>query len=98
MAAGKEEQIEEERRLLYVAMTRARDHLSLIHPLRFFTRQQHRFGDRHIYAPRTRFIPDELLQHFERYTRAAVRTADTAEPGGPARIDIAARLRASWSI
>ena len=98
MATGSPEQIEEERRLLYVAMTRARDHLSLIHPLRFFTRQQHRFGDRHIYAPRTRFIPDELLQHFERYTRAAVRTADTAEPGGPARIDIAARLRASWSI
>jgi DNA helicase-2/ATP-dependent DNA helicase PcrA len=97
MATGGPEQVEEERRLLYVAMTRARDQLYLIHPLRFFTREQHRFGDRHVYAPRTRFIPDELLQHFERYTSAAGHAADTAEPGAPGRIDIAARLRALWT-
>ena len=59
------EQIEEERRLLYVAMTRARDHLHLVHPLRFFIREQHRHGDRHVYAPRTRFIPDSILDRFE---------------------------------
>jgi DNA helicase-2/ATP-dependent DNA helicase PcrA len=35
MASGKPEQIDEERRLLYVAMTRAREHLHLLQPSRF---------------------------------------------------------------
>jgi superfamily I DNA/RNA helicase len=37
--------LEEERRLLYVAMTRARDELHLLVPHRFFSHQQARFGD-----------------------------------------------------
>ena len=96
MATDSPEHIEEERRLLYVAMTRARDHLHLIHPLRFFTREQHRYGDRHIYAPRTRFIPDAILSHFERRTHARSHAAD---PSGPnrVRVDVGARLRAMWS-
>ena len=61
MSTGSPEQIEEERRLLYVAMTRARSHLHLVHPHRFFVRQQHRHGSRHVYTPRTRFIPDDQL-------------------------------------
>jgi UvrD-like helicase C-terminal domain len=36
MATGKPEQIDEERRLLYVAMTRAREHLHLVQPRRAF--------------------------------------------------------------
>src|SRR5207245_4110880 len=36
MATGNSVQIEEERRLLYVAMTRAKQHLHLVQPLRFF--------------------------------------------------------------
>jgi len=47
MATGKSAQIDEERRLFYVAMTRAKEHLYLIQPLRFFRTQQHRFGDGH---------------------------------------------------
>src|SRR5262249_48916270 len=57
--------IEEERRLLYVAMTRAKDHLHLIVPHRFYAHQQRSNGDRHIYALRTRFIPDAITNHFE---------------------------------
>ena len=38
LATGTDAEIEEERRLLYVAMTRAKDHLHLIVPQRFFTR------------------------------------------------------------
>jgi DNA helicase-2/ATP-dependent DNA helicase PcrA len=41
MATGGTDQIEEERRLLYVAMTRAKQHLHLVHPLRVFRTQQH---------------------------------------------------------
>ena len=71
MATGSPEQVEEERRLLYVAMTRARDHLHVVHPLRFFVRQQHRHGDRHLYAPRSRFISEPVLARFERRTHAS---------------------------
>jgi DNA helicase-2/ATP-dependent DNA helicase PcrA len=51
MASGSAAQIEEERRLLYVAMTRAREQLHLVQPQRFFASEQHRFGDRHLYGP-----------------------------------------------
>src|SRR5947209_14595995 len=51
MASGGAAEIEEERRLLYVAMTRARDHLYLVQPLRFYAHEQHRHGARHVYAP-----------------------------------------------
>ena len=53
---GSREEIEEERRLLYVAMTRAKETLDLISPQRFFVRQQGPHGDRHVYALRSRFI------------------------------------------
>ena len=61
LGAGTTAEIEEERRLLYVAMTRAKDDLHLIVPQRFFIHGQHAQGDRHVYASRTRFIPEKLL-------------------------------------
>jgi DNA helicase-2/ATP-dependent DNA helicase PcrA len=98
LATGTPAEIEEERRLLYVAMTRAKTRLDVVHPLRFFIRQQSRHGDRHVFTPRTRFIPDAILDRFDRVVPAApTRDAPaaalaTARP----RIDVAARLRASW--
>jgi ATP-dependent DNA helicase UvrD/PcrA len=65
LGTGTTEDIEEERRLLYVAMTRARDSLHLVVPQRFFTSSQRGLGDRHVYASRTRFIPDDLIPLFE---------------------------------
>jgi DNA helicase-2/ATP-dependent DNA helicase PcrA len=47
-------------------MTRARNDLHLVVPRRFFTHGQNAHGDRHVYASRSRFIPDELLGLFER--------------------------------
>jgi DNA helicase II / ATP-dependent DNA helicase PcrA len=61
MATDTPAQIEEERRLLYVAMTRAKDDLHLIIPQRFFAHQQVSTGDRHVFASRTRFIPSGIL-------------------------------------
>src|ERR1019366_5576982 len=52
LATETAEEIEEERRLLYVAMTRARDDLTLMQPLRFYVRGQGYGGDRSVYAPR----------------------------------------------
>ena len=54
MATGDADQIEEERRLLYVACTRAREHLYVLHPLRYYVKG--RRGDAHIYSQLTRFI------------------------------------------
>jgi DNA helicase-2/ATP-dependent DNA helicase PcrA len=98
LATGHPNEIEEERRLLYVAMTRAKTSLTLIHPLRFFIRQQSRFGDRHLFAPRTRFIPDSILDKFDRFVPPE-RAADAGPSPRPAgsRVDIAARLRATWT-
>jgi DNA helicase II / ATP-dependent DNA helicase PcrA len=67
LATGSTPEIEEERRLLYVAMTRAKDHLHLIVPQRFYAHQQRNNGDRHMYALRTRFIPDEIADRFEQF-------------------------------
>jgi DNA helicase-2/ATP-dependent DNA helicase PcrA len=97
MAAGSAEQIEEERRLLYVAMTRARDHLHLVHPLRFFVRQQHRHGDRHVYTPRTRFIPDAILDRFEPRTHGRPHPDDAEQRRTPAApVDVASKVRDMW--
>jgi len=96
LATGRPAEIEEERRLLYVAMTRAKTTLALIHPLRFYVRQQHRFGDRHVFTPRTRFVPDAILDKFERVSPGAAPTDGRSGPATP-RVDIAARLRATWA-
>ena len=96
LGTGTTEELEEERRLLYVAMTRAKDDLHLIVPQRFFVHRQSRQGDRHLYAARTRFIPDALLPLFERVSwPVAAETARTVASQGP-RIDIASRMRERW--
>jgi DNA helicase-2/ATP-dependent DNA helicase PcrA len=64
LGAGTTAELEEERRLLYVTMTRAKDNLHLVVPHRFFTHGQNAQGDRHVYASRTRSIPAALPQHF----------------------------------
>ena len=66
LGTGTSAEIEEERRLRYVATTRAKDDLHRIVPQRFFTHRQSPQGDRHVYASRTRFIPDGLLDLFAR--------------------------------
>ena len=97
LGAGTSAEIEEERRLLYVAMTRAKDDLHLVVPQRFFTHNQHAKGDRHVYAARTRFIPERLLGLFERTVWPLAVAGAAARPAsqGP-RIDVGARTRAMW--
>ena len=97
LGAGTSVEIEEERRLLYVAMTRAKDDLHLMVPQRFFTHGQAARGDRHVYATRTRFIPDRLLALFERtvWPLAVAGAAPRAANQGP-RIDVGARMRGMW--
>ena len=96
LGAGTTEELEEERRLLYVAMTRAKDDLHLIVPQRFFVHGQSSQGDRHLYASRTRFIPEALLPLFERASwPVSAEAVGKVASQGP-RIDIAARMRERW--
>ena len=97
LGTGTSAEIEEERRLLYVAMTRARDDLHLMVPQRFFTHGQSAQGDRHVYASRTRFIPDRLLSLFEKtiWPLSAIGTTARSASSGP-RIDVGARMRGMW--
>jgi DNA helicase-2/ATP-dependent DNA helicase PcrA len=97
LGTGTSDEIEEERRLLYVAMTRAKDSLSLIVPQRFFTHGQPATGDRHVYASRTRFIPATLLQLFERRSWPLATAADGPEQQQrQVRVDVGARMRSMW--
>ena len=96
LGTGTSQELEEERRLLYVAMTRARDHLALITPQRFFTHGQNAQGDRHVYAARSRFIPATLLQFFETTTWPKISAAASERSAQQIRIDVGARMRAMW--
>ena len=97
MSTGSAAEIEEERRLLYVAMTRAREHLHLLVPHRFYVTQQSAMGDRHLYASRTRFIPDALAAQFETQVwPLANAEAAFQRPTGPAKVQVRDRSRAAW--
>ena len=99
MATGNAAEIEEERRLLYVGMTRARQHLHLMVPQRFYVTQQPGRGDQHLYGSLTRFIPPEIAEvHFERITPEADSgaTAQCALADGAAVVDVASRARDIW--
>jgi DNA helicase-2/ATP-dependent DNA helicase PcrA len=97
MATGSSEEIDEERRLLYVAMTRAKEWLALVLPQRFYTHGQPRRGDRHVYAARTRFIPAAIVGTFHcRSWPPAGRAAPEPSGGSGPPIDLSARMRAMW--
>lgn len=96
-ATGKPEMIDEERRLLYVAMTRAKQSLALLAPLRYHVTQQRRDGDKHVYGARSRFMSERLLATMDRDFRGRSES-DTAKLGGRSerRIDVGARMREMW--
>jgi DNA helicase-2/ATP-dependent DNA helicase PcrA len=97
LATGTPEEIEEERRLLYVAMTRAKDHLDIIVPQRFYTHRQTKNGDQHVYAARTRFVPASVLPLFEPRAWPTAASTPAAKPSRTGeRVDLAARMRGMW--
>ncbi|MFL9975879.1 ATP-dependent helicase [Paraburkholderia graminis] len=101
LGTGSEDEIDEERRLLYVAMTRAKEDLHIVVPQRFYVHNQTHLGDRHVWASRTRFIPAHLMPLFDAYAwpRVPVASAPTAAglaAAAQAKIEIGARLRKMW--
>lgn len=97
LSTGSTDEIDEERRLLYVAMTRAKEHLQLLVPHRFYVTQQSAMGGRHIYASRTRFISDALAAKFETVVwPLATAEGPGAQQSGSARIQVRERARSIW--
>jgi DNA helicase-2/ATP-dependent DNA helicase PcrA len=78
LATGRAEEIDEELRLFYVALSRARDHLSVFFPLRWYDRPAG-VSSKHTYAQLTRFLPPEVRSAFDERT-AAPEPADAPPP------------------
>ena len=97
MATGTREDIEEERRLFYVAITRAREHLHIYAPLRYHHSGAFGRGDKHSYAQRSRFLPpevDPLLEHRPVRARSDDRVLPALSVALPAAVDES--LRGLW--
>ena len=95
MATSNEAEIEEERRLFYVALTRARDNLYVYFPLRFYRRPRG-LDDAHHFAQLTRFLPEPIQSLFERRSVGAptpLRTSSPARKGGGG---VDSLLRSLW--
>ena len=95
-ATGKPEMIEEERRLLYVAMTRARNELHLCAPLKYSVTQQAKEGDAHVYGAKSRFMSDKVLAFFDKTTFRSQRGVETLRDADTATVNVAAQLKEMW--
>jgi DNA helicase-2/ATP-dependent DNA helicase PcrA len=96
--SNSEADLEEERRLLYVAMTRARNHLHVIFPLRYY-HKKHNFGDSYSTAQLSRFLPPTIHQHFERRAHAMPADEAASQTGTSAGVGeaVRSRLQRLWS-
>lgn len=98
MATGKQADLDEERRLLYVALTRAKQYLHVLVPQRFYVSQQSGGGDRHVYGSLSRFIPPDVASLFETVVPCAppaVAPLPLPASSGP-RLDVGGKLRTRW--
>jgi DNA helicase-2/ATP-dependent DNA helicase PcrA len=93
---GSDAGIDEERRLLYVAMTRAKDTLHLVEPLRHAVVQQPRMGPSYVHAARSRFMTGSVLRQLRRIGPPPAPAQAAAGPGRAAPVDVGAKIRAMF--
>ena len=99
MATRNDEEIEEELRLFYVALTRAKDRLYVCYPLRYYHVARGPRTDNHSFAQLTRFIPRSVKPHFEcRNATEWEDEQDAAETdNAPRARRIRSQIQAMWS-
>ena len=95
-STGKAEMIEEERRLLYVAMTRARNELHLCAPLKYAVTQQAKNGDAHVYGAKSRFMSDKVLETLEKISIRTSIGVENLKAGDTTTVDVVAQLKEMW--
>jgi DNA helicase-2/ATP-dependent DNA helicase PcrA len=95
-ATGNQQMIEEERRLLYVAMTRARNELHLCAPLKFAVTQQPKNGDAHVYGAKSRFMTDKVLDSLEKISVRTSVGVENLKAGDTTTVDVVAQLKEMW--
>ncbi len=95
-STGDPDQLEEERRLLYVALTRARYDLKLIAPLKYYVPQQPRRGDRHVYGARSRFLTDRVLETMEKLAWPPGSDLGSSDDVSQKSIDVADQIKSMW--
>ena len=96
-STGKPEQVEEERRLLYVAMTRAKSELHLLAPLKYYVTQQSRMGDRHVYGAKSRFLTRKLMACLEEIVWPEGEGALRGPKHDAPQVNVADKLRGMWA-
>ena len=97
-STGRSDQIEEERRLLYVAMTRAKNDLHLIAPLKYYVANQPKNGDRHVYGARSRFLTKAVMARLDAdHVARGAANSPAAPASSTARVNVAGKLRDLWS-
>jgi DNA helicase II / ATP-dependent DNA helicase PcrA len=96
MATGSVEELEEERRLLYVACTRARNVLEISWPLRYHHNRQHP-TDRHGWAQLSRLITPDVKALLDVISTGPAVPDDDAETAGVAVAAVDARLQELWA-
>lgn len=87
--------LEEERRLLYVAMTRARDRLLVTFPLRCYSRRAP-VGDAYGMAQLTRFLPPKVFPRFQRKSFGLRDDEDDPEVHANVSGSVRERVRRMW--
>ena len=98
-STGKAELIEEERRLFYVALTRAQNDIVLMAPLKFHLTNQSRQGDAHVYGGRSRFMTEKVLQKLDPSTfhgSSAAGSDNLRNDAESSTLDVTARLKEMW--
>jgi DNA helicase-2/ATP-dependent DNA helicase PcrA len=91
MATDDDDSVEEERRLFYVAVTRAKDWLYVVFPLRYYYKK-YPMGDQHVYAQITRFAPASVQKLMDSRGGGSLEVHD----GPPTDEEIRTKIARYW--
>jgi DNA helicase-2/ATP-dependent DNA helicase PcrA len=94
MSADSEDELEEELRLSYVAITRAKNYLYVSWPMRFYSRPMG-FSDWHSYSQCCRFFTSEVLKTMEKVAPVEI---EQEQPVNPVQLntDIKNKMKGFW--